>query len=188
MPVYVVSEGPTTRASLAKLSREATRHMFGTTCRTRSSLERECFTAQRCTHDGHAWRSDPGFAQRGIAIVAVDARDMYKGSLQAERVGTAWFVYNVCVVAHRRGSGVCEELFAHLARLVRNTPVELTVFLARGEGSLAEAVAHARAPKVLRLYARMGFVVTRVQGGPFVHMRAERLCVGAPQQPLTRLT
>lgn len=180
MTVYVVWEHGASRASLASLTREAARHMFGTTCHARSHLERECFTAQRCASHGRAWRSDPDFAHSEIAIVAADSRGAYKGSLQAKWAGTAWFVFNVCVAARWRGSGVCEELFAHFAQLSGGAPVELTVFLARA-GSAAETVVHARGPRVMRLYARLGFVAVGTEGGTFVRMRSEQLRVGAPR-------
>lgn len=175
--VQVGAASPLAREQLIRKAREeASRAMWGTSCTRRASLERECFSAQRCGQTGTVSPMDVDW-DGALAILLVEG-DAFVGILMASEQRGALFVYNVCVEHGKRGHGHAAQLFAWLERERGGRPTELTVYAPvaphfRGNAE-AKAVASERFARLLRMYARVGFRVTGVRRD-MVHMRSERL-------------
>lgn len=163
------------RELLAHLEKQASHSMWGTSCTDTAALRRECFTFQRCGQNGAASRSAARFGD-ALSVVFADG-DTFVGLLMGDMEGDALFVYNVCVDHRWRGRGLASQLFGWLARAHRG-PVTLSVYMPTPShflgGRAAFVEASRRSGALLRMYARYGFRITKVEED-MVRMRAEEL-------------
>ena len=156
---------------------DASRAMWGASCKNRESLERECFTAQRCGQTGIATgRGDDAIDPNSQGVLLMQAH-RFAGLVMCSEERGVMFIYNVCVASDQRGKGLAKQLFAWLSSKHRG-PFALTVYNPstsrfRGGGEVFE-VASARYEMLIAMYTRLGF---RIVGeiDDFVHMRCAAL-------------
>lgn len=167
--------------TVESLRLQMSRHMFGDSC-SGPSVQRECFTVERCGNYGHTWR-DPSSVDEGggaITLIAVEGGARYVGSLDcSEQEGEAGdhAIANVCVASSHRRRGICGELFAHLNELLPHKTFSLTVYAPRELSNVSADVKRTlrdRVPRLLRFYKELGFRPVEYRT-PYWHMRAQTM-------------
>ena len=158
--------------------------LWGASCTDSDSIRKECFTSQSCGQFGKSRRVEGIDSGGRIITLVAFVGGKTAGLLQSQRDTRKgrYLIYNVCVLSQFRRRGVATELFAHLAELIRGAEAELTVYLpvAFKGPEAAFAVSVERFPKLLRMYASLGFVIAGVDV-PFVRMWTGRLIMQPPE-------